>query len=139
MSWKRRLLATLGAFVAIFAMEFVIHHVWLSDFYKAHAEWWRPEAEMKSMLHLMWLAQIVLAALLTTVYAKGYEVGKGSLAQGARFGFLIGLLLMLPSSLVDYVVYPYPVSLVASWFVGGVAEITLAGVVIGALYRPESE
>ena len=136
MDLRRWAQATLGAFVAIFAAEFLIHQVWLGEFYRAHAAWWRPEAQMKSMMPLMFVSQLVLAALLSVVYAKGYEPGRGGAGQGFRFGVLIGLLLMLPCSLMNAVIYPYPMSLIVNWLVGGVAEIALAGTVIGALYRP---
>ena len=137
MNLKRGLSAIVGAFVTLFATGFVIHHLWLGEFYKAHASWWRPEAEMQSMMPLMLVGQLMMATLLTLVYAKGYEPGKGSgVTQGFRFGVLIGLLLTLPMSLMNYVVYPYPGSLVASWFIGGLVETVLAGTVIGAIYTP---
>ena len=135
MNLKRWALATGGAFVAIFAAEFLIHQVWLGGFYHAHAQWWRPEAEMKSLMPLMFLAQLSFAALLALVYTKGYERGKGGAGQGLRFGLLVGLLLMLPCNLVNHVIYPYPMSLIWSWFAGGLAESALAGAVIGAIYR----
>ncbi len=136
MNLKRWAQATLGAFVAIFASDLLIHQVWLGKFYKAHAAWWRPAAQMESMMPLMFAAQLTLAALLTLVYAKGYEAGKGGAGQGFRFGVLIGLLLMLPCSLMNAVIYPYPMSLIVNWLIGGVTETVLAGTVIGALYRP---
>ena len=136
MDLKRWVQATLGAFIAIFAAEFLIHQVWLGEFYKAHAAWWRPEAQMKSMMPLMLAAQLTLAALLTVVYAKGYEPDKGGLGQGFRFGVLIGLLMMVPCSLMNAFIYPYPMALIVSWLIGGLVELTLAGTVIGALYRP---
>jgi len=136
MNLKKGWLAVVGAFAVIFAVEFVIHQLWLGPFYKAHAEWWRPEAQMQLLMHLMLLAQLAMAVLLTIVYTKGYEVGKGGVAQGARFGLLIGLLLLLPNSLMYYCIYPYPVSLLISWFIGGLIEVTLAGMVIGAIYKP---
>ncbi len=139
MNLKKGLVAMVGAFVVIFATEFVIHHVWLGPFYKAHAQWWRPEADMQSMMHLMLLAQLAMAMLLTIVYTKGYETGKDGVAQGARFGLLIGLLLLLPNSLMYYCIYPYPMSLIVSWFVGGLIELTLAGAVIGMIYKPAKQ
>ena len=138
MNLKRLALAAVGAFVVIFATEFVLHHLCLGEFYKAHAAWWRPEAQMQSMMHLMFLAQAVLAVLLPVVYAKGYEAGKNGLLQGLRFGLLMGLVGMVPYSLSNYVVYPYPSSLIISWFVGGMVEFLLAGLVIGVLYQPRS-
>ena len=136
MSLKRSLLATVGAFAVIFGAEFVIHHLWLGEFYKAHAEWWRSEAEMQSLMYFMLLSQLALPALLTVVYAKGYERNKGSASQGARFGLLMGLLLSVPYSLMHYAIYPYPASLIWSWLIGGLVEVTLASVVIGLLYTP---
>ena len=138
MNFKRWALATVGTFVVIFGMEFAIHHCWLSEFYKAHAQWWRPEAEMQSLMPFMLLSQLALAALLPVVYAQGYEKGKGSVSQGARFGLVIGLLLLLPNSLMTYCLYPYPASLIQSWFISGLIEFTLTGIVIGALYQPSS-
>ena len=136
MNLKKWAVATLGAFVVLSASGFVIHHVWLGEFYQANAAWWRPAAQMGSMMPLMFASHLVLAALLTVVYAKGYESGKGGIGQGFRFGVLIGLLIMLPSSLMHYVIYPYPMSLIVNWLIGGVAQLALAGAVIGALYRP---
>ena len=136
MNLKRFVLATVGAFVTTFVMEFLIHGVWLSPVYKAHAQWWRPEAQMQAMMPLMSLAQLSFALLLTLVYAKGYESGKGGVGQGLRFGLMIGALLTVPNSLMNYVIYPYPSSLIMSWLAAGLLETILAGAVIGALYKP---
>ncbi len=137
MNLKRGLVAMLGAFVVLTASDFVIHHVWLREVYRASAAWWRPAAEMKSLMNFMFASEAVLAVLLTVVYAKGYEAGKGTTGQGFRFGVLMGLLLMLPPTLMKHFVYPYPVSLLLNWFLGGVVQMVLAGLVIGVLYQPE--
>ena len=133
---KRWALATVGAFAVLFTTGFLIHHLWLGEFYHAHAQWWRPAGEMPSMLPVLFTAQLALAALLSAVYAKGYEPNKGGVGQGVRFGVLVGLLLTLPCSLMNHVIYPYPTSLIMRWLIGGLAEIILAGGVIGAIYRP---
>ena len=136
MSVKRALLAAVGAFVVIVAADTVIHNVWLGPFYHAHPTWWRSAADMQSMMGFMFGAQFALAALLALVYAKGYEDHKGGASQGFRFGVLMGLLLAGPKNLMLHAVYPYPVSLLANWFIGGFVETVLAGIVIGLLYRP---
>ena len=136
MNLKRWVLATLGAFVVIAMADFVIHEVWLGEFYRMHAEWWRPADEMKARMGCMFTSHFLLAALLTVVYSKGYELGKGGLGQGLRFGLLMGLLLFLPKTFMMHFVYPYPVSLLVSWLIGEVIEVTLAGLMIGALYKP---
>ena len=136
MDLKRWLLATAGAFAIVLLGDTVIHHMWLGDFYRANAQWWRSAAEMEAMRGLMFVSQALLAALLTFIYMKGYEPGKGSLGQGFRFGVLMGLLLAVPSNLMHLVVYPYQASLVLSWLVGTLVEVTLAGMMIGYIYKP---
>jgi len=136
MDLKRWLLATVGAFAVILLGDLAIHRVWLGDFYRAHAQWWRPAADMGAMRGLMFVSEALLAALLTFIYMKGYEPGKGSVGQGFRFGVLMGLLLAVPCSLMTLVVYPYPVALVLSWLVGTLGEVTLAGMMIGYIYKP---
>ena len=137
MDLKRWALATVGAFAAIFATDFLIHHVWLGDFYGAHAQWWRPAADMEAMRGLMFVSQALLAALLTFIYMKGYEPAKAGVGQGFRFGVLMGLLLAVPSTLMHIVVYPYPATLVLSWLIGTLVEVTLAGIMIGYIYKPK--
>ena len=136
MDLKRWLLAAAGAFGVIVVGAPVIHHVWLGDFYRANAQWWRPAAEMEAMRGLMFTSEALLAALLTFIYMKGYEPAKGSVGQGFRFGVLMGLLLAVPSNLMYVVVSPYPVTLVLSWLIGTLVEVTLAGIIIGYIYKP---
>jgi hypothetical protein len=138
MNLKRGMFAALGAFGVIFVADLGIHQVWLGDFYQAHAAWWRPAAEMQRLMPLMFVSQALLSLLLTAVYAKGYQPDRGGLMQGVRFGLLMGLLLMGPCSLMSYVIYPYPTSLIFSWLAGGLVEIALAGAAIGALYKSDS-
>lgn len=135
MDMKRWLLATAGAFGVILLGDTVIHHVWLGDFYRANAQWWRPAADMEAMRGLMFVSQALLAALLSFIYSKGYEVGKGDLVQGFRYGVIMGLLLGLPSNLMNFVVYPYPPFLTLTWMGGTVIEITIAGMMIGYIYK----
>lgn len=137
LSVRRWGLAVLGAFAVLVIGDYLIHEVWLGAFYRQTAAWWRPGSEMKALMPLMLAGQLTLAALLTLIYAKGYEAGKGTLGQGFRFGVLTGLLLFLPKSFMLFFVYPYPVSLVLNWFIGGMIETTMAGLIIGQLYVPE--
>lgn len=139
MDLKRWVMAAVGAFGVIVSSEFVIHNVWLGEFYRRHGSWWRPEAEMQSLMGLMFAGQAALAVLLSFIYAKGYEAHKGTVTQGFRFGFLIGLLLTVPNTLMYHVIYPYPVSLLLNWLVGGIAEVVLAGMIIGYLYKPTKQ
>lgn len=138
MNLKRWVMATLGAFGVIALGDAVIHRWWLGSVYQAHPQWWRPAQDMQALTGVMVASELLLAALLVLVYAKGYERGKGTLGQGFRFGLLMGLLLYVPSILMKHFVYPYPVTLLFNWFIGGLVQIVLTGVMIGYLYKPEN-
>ena len=134
---KRWVMAAIGAFGVIFVGDYVIHNLWLGGFYRAHASWWRAPQEMQALMGVLILSELTLAALLALVYAKGYESGRGAAGQGLRFGFLMGVLLYVPGVLMKHFVYPYPALLLLNWMLGGLIEITVAGTVIGFLYKPE--
>ena len=136
MRLRQWLLAWVGAFATVVIGDVLIHQVWLGPTYQATASWWRSAEDMRALMGLMVLSQLSLAVLLTFIYAKGYEVGKGTLWQGFRFGVLMGLLLAVPSNVMKAFVYPYPPSLLMSWIIGTLLEVTVAGMVIGLVYKP---
>ena len=137
MRLRQYLLAWISAFAVLIVGGTLIHHIWLGPFYQATAAWWRPADQMRSLTHLMFLSQLSLAMLLTFIYAKGYEPRNGTLWQGFRFGVLMGVLLAVPQNLMNAFVYPYPPMLIISWILGTLVEVTVAGMVIGLLYKPE--
>jgi len=126
-------IAVLSAFVVLTGGDILIHQFWLKETYQGLAQYWRPEVEMKEKMWLAFLAAFSLAFLLAHIYPKGIET-KSPVGEGLRFGVLMGLLLYLPSVLVKYYVYPYPDTLFLKWFVGGVAQVTAAGLVIALAY-----
>ena len=106
----------------------------LAGAYEATSHLWRPEAEMNSMMWLMWLTGLIWAFLFVYIFIKGYE-GRG-IMEGLRFGLLIGVFYSLPMSLGTYAVQPMPFSLAVSWLVFGVIEITILGIVTALIYKP---
>jgi hypothetical protein len=126
--------AVLVGFVLLAAGDLVIHQIWLGETYKQLQHFWRPEAEMKSRAWIPFLSEFALAFLLATIYPIGYK-GKDAMSEGLRFGILMGLLLYLPSILMKSYVYPYPNYLLGNWFLGGMIEVTAAGVGIAFAYQ----
>jgi len=127
-------IAVLAGFVVLAACDILIHQVWLGKTYQELSHFWRPEAEMKERMWLIFLSEFALAFLLSVIFPLGHEK-KPPVEEGIRFGILMGLLIYLPSILMKHYVYPYPASLLVKWFVAGVAEITLAGTVISLAYQ----
>ena len=135
MNTQKYLLASFAAFVVVSVLEFIINGPILGELYRETASIWRPN--MQEIMGLFFVAYAVLALVFTFIYTKGYEKtkGKGTVMQGVRFGFYIGLLMALPSSLIWYVVLPIPAVLAVAWFIGGMVEALAAGAAVGAVYR----
>ncbi|PKL40097.1 MAG: hypothetical protein CVV44_07740 [Spirochaetae bacterium HGW-Spirochaetae-1] len=132
MNWKRLIISTLAVFLAFQAMDYFIHNVILMSAYEATTKLWRPE--MMDLMWIMILTGIFLSFMFVFIFVKGYE-GRG-LAEGLRYGLVIGLFMNVPAAFNQYVVYPLPFSLSMQWLVYGMAEFIVAGVIVAAVYRP---
>ncbi len=132
MNTKRFVLAGLAVFVFIFFYEWVLHGMILKNLYIASPNLWRTEAEMERYFLWLVLGQFLVAIIFAYIFLKGYE--NRGVAEGARYGFLIGLLFGAPT-LIMYAVQPLQPILVVAWIVGGIVEYVLAGVILAAIYR----
>lgn len=135
MNTKRWLFATLAGFVVYAVLQMVLHGMLLGDLYKQTASVWRPEAQMHSLMWLLWLSYLIAAAMLAFIYAKGYEPGKSSLGQGVRFGVYAGILIATLMSLGSYFSLPVPGVLALYWFIGWLIITVAVGAAIGVIYR----
>ncbi len=134
MNVKRFLLAALAVFVTFQVTDFVIHGLILGDFYQANPDLWRPD--MMDKMYIMYITGAVLSIMFTYIFAKGYQ-GKGVM-EGARYGLVIGLLMVLVGNFNQYAVYPLPYHLVLQWFLYGMVQFIIAGVVVSLIYKPKA-
>jgi len=131
---KRFIGAVLAVTAVIVAIDIVLHNVILMDAYKQTLHLWRPEAEIKGLF--IWAGYPVFALFFVWTFAKGYEKDKPGLGQGLRFGVLAGLLVFAAANMMCYAVMPLPVVIPVAWFLGGLVECIVGGVVAGWIYRP---
>ncbi len=131
MNIKRYVLASIAVFIAFQLMDFVIHGPILGSYYMKMTSLWRPE--MMSLMWIMWCTGLVLSFLFVYIFHKGYE-GKGIL-EGIRFGVIIGFLMNFVSAFNQFVIYPLPLDLTLLWFVFGMAEFIVAGIIVSLIYR----
>ncbi len=132
--WKKLLLAVVAVYVAGWALNYLIHQVWLAETYASLASVWRPQAEMASKMWIMAVTGATWSFFFCYVFARGYE-GKG-LAEGVRYGAIIGLFFGISNSYDSYVIYPIPYSLALKWFLSSLAFCVVQGIVAAALYKP---
>ena len=136
MNTKRLILATVVAFIFIFATDFLIHALWLAPDYKATAQLWRPEAEMNARFPWMLLAQLLAALTFVLIWAAGFAT-RGTIGLAYAYGFLIGLAVQV-TTIVTYVVSPLPAELALKWFVSGIAQSIVLGAITFFVYKPSS-
>jgi hypothetical protein len=131
---KRLLLAIVAVFAVIFFTDFMIHGLWLKPDYTATASLWRTEAEMQSKLPWMFVVYLLAAVTFVMLWARGFANG-ARLGCAVMFGLMMGLF-MQANTIITYVVIPMPASLAIKWFVAGLAQAVLVGIVTFFVYKP---
>jgi len=133
MNIKRLILAILTGWVVICATDFLIHHLWLGPVYEATKSIWRPEEEMHTRICWMFFAQFLIVATFVIVWAKGFA--GGSMGTAVTFGLLMGAF-QQTWAMILFVVLPIPGELAVKWFIGGLAQAVLLGIVTSLVYKP---
>jgi hypothetical protein len=116
---------------------FVVHGVMLADTYTNMWQVFRPEAEVNSMMWLMFVSSAFYLLLFCYIFTKGYE-GKG-IGEGLRFGLLMGLFMSIPMALDQYALYPISSNIAVIWFVSGLLSFMIVGAVFAAIYKPSED
>ena len=133
MNMKRLLLAIVVAFAIVFGTNFLIHGFWLNSDYEATKQLWRTESEMQSHFPWMLLAQLLSAVTFVIIWAKGFA-GR-DIATGITFGLLMGMSQQV-WAIMNHVVMPIPGALATKWFLAGVVQAILLGIVTALIYKP---
>ncbi|MBI4410994.1 MAG: hypothetical protein HY541_00725 [Deltaproteobacteria bacterium] len=84
-----------------------------------------------------YVGYIVYSILFLFIFNQGFEKGKGALGQGIRYGFFLGLLYWGAALLLAYPFFPWPDNLYIAWFVGGMVEFVILGLIAGLLVSKE--
>lgn len=132
---KKTILAIVAGFVFICAGRFLLHNVLLAHEYAQSSDVWRPPAQFIHRIWILYVANFVFALGAALIYVRGVE-SKPWLGQGVRFGILLALVAAVPSSLIEYAVYPVRHQLALHWIIGEGALAVLLGIVLAAICQP---
>jgi len=132
MNKRNFILTSIIVFVAYEVVNNIIHFLILSSAYKALVNVWRHD--MMQKMWIMYVTALIFSFLFVYIFSKGYE-GRG-IQEGIRYGLIMGLLMNVVGMFNQYAVYPLPFSLVIQWFVYGVIQFMICGIVAAALYKP---
>ena len=130
MNGRKFVLGALAAFVVGFLLSGLWHVLLMADFYESNAVGAMREPP------LFWaigLGYLVVGLIMAYMYPKGYE-GGSPIAEGLKFGAVIGLLWWFPTHLVLYGALDGPFSIVLVDGAWHLVEEGLAGIALGLVY-----
>jgi hypothetical protein len=138
MNYGRLALAAIAAWVVDAVYGFVVYGTVLSSEFGRYPGVYRPNEVGPSYLPVIFVGILLAMFVASYVYAKGYEGGSG-IQEGMRFGVLMGLLVLGYSGIVNYAILNIGRRLAGSVAIAGLVEWTIAGIVIGAVYKPSAQ
>jgi hypothetical protein len=136
MNYTRIALAALGAFVAYFVLGglFFTSSVLRNEFSKYPAVY-RPQEGQMSHLPVGMAAMFLSMVVLAVIYAMLYKGGSG-VAEGAKFGALIGVFAVCAFVLHNHVNLNIGLKLSLLSAVTYFIEWTVSGIAIALIYKP---
>ena len=127
---KKILIGWAAVFVAMSVLDMVIHGVILASAWKETASLFRPD--MESLMWMYYVMGLIGSFFFTFIFSKGYE-GKGIL-EGIRYGAYIGIWMSMGMAYGTYSMVAIPYSLALQWFLYGVAEYVIGGIILALVF-----
>jgi len=132
---KKVLMSFIAVFITMEILSFVVNGLILSATYEATKALWRTD--MNSLMWIFHVLTLVGSFFFTLIFSKGYE-GKGMM-EGVRYGTYIGIWMSIGMAYGTYAMIPIPYSLALQWFIYGVIQYIIAGVVVAQVYGMKSK
>ena len=133
MNWKKFFFAFIAAFVFLFVFGFLWYATLMHDAHREVPTLLRPESDLKSYFGWLALGQFVMAFFFTLLCARC--VPSGGVGAGTLLGVLVGLVYAGPH-LISFAVQPLTIKILCGWIAGAVIQFTIAGAIVGAIYKP---
>lgn len=134
MNIKRLALSCAAVFLMVFGYDFVLHNIVLKTDYVVTGFMWRSPEDMPKYFGSLVFGQVVLSIAFCAIYAFLVR-GQATARTGLIYGLLAGLLLCGPN-FIFHAVQPLPLGIILKWTAGRLIQTAVAGLVLGALYRP---
>jgi hypothetical protein len=135
MNYARLALAAVAATIFDAVYGFLVYGTLLAPEFARYPAVYRSNESGQAFLPLMFGGLLIAIVAVAIIYAKGYEGGSGA-AEGARFGFLMGVFVVFAFAAVNYAVLNIGRKIAVMTAAAGFVEWLAIGVVIGLVYRP---
>jgi hypothetical protein len=134
MSPKRLVLAIVAVFIATFATNFLIHEIWMKSDYAATMSLWRPATDVQKYFPFLLLGQFLFAVAFVVIWSKGFPA-VSTLGGTCLYGITMALFSQA-ETLVLYAVQPLPAHIAVKWFLAGLVQGVVLGVVVFFVGKP---
>ena len=133
---KKVWIGFVAVFMTIAVLDWFVNDVVLASTYQDESmkQLWRSPAEMK--IWMFYLVYLVVAFFFALIFSRGYE-GNG-IMEGVRYGFYVGMLMAVPMAFASYASMPISFSLAIQWFISGIVEYVIAGIVLALVWGKQS-
>ena len=137
MNYARILIASVCAFIAYFVYGGILFGLlpWLRTEFAKYPAVYRSQEGIKSVMPFGMFAMFVALAAIAVLYAMVYSGGSG-VAEGARFGALIGVFAIGSFVVHNYVNLNIGLKLTVQQSIAYFVQWVLVGIVIGLVYKP---
>jgi hypothetical protein len=135
MNYARLALAAVAATIFDAVYGFLVYGTLLAPEFARYPGVYRSNEAGLAFLPLMFGGLLIAIIAAAIMYAKGYEGGSGA-AEGARFGFLLGVFAVFAFAGVNYAVLNVGRKIAVMTAAAGFVEWLAIGLVIGLIYRP---
>jgi len=135
MNLSRVALAAIVAWIASFPFGYAVNDILLAGVTAPNLPVMRPIATIMGNLPIGFAGTLIAFFVVAYMYAKGYEGGSG-VAEGFRFGLMLGIIVAGFGVTWVYVTYPVTAVYGAAIVVAVIVELTIYGAIVGAIYKP---
>jgi hypothetical protein len=127
---KKVWLGFFAVFVTFEILELIVYGLILGSAFNSLTVW---RSDMSSKMWIMHLVMLIGSFFFAFVFSKGYE-NKG-IMEGVRYGLYIGIWMSVGMAYGTYAMIAIPYSLALQWFIYGVIEYVIGGIVLALVFR----
>jgi hypothetical protein len=137
MNQKKFWIAFIVIFIAYEITNFLVHGLILGSTYMSEevAPLFRSQEVLASTQWVRLFTELVWSFFFTFIFVKGYE-NKG-IMEGIKYGVYMGLFYSFVFAYQTYWMFPMPYSLTLQWFIFGLIQCVILGILAATIYKPK--
>jgi hypothetical protein len=135
MNYGRIVLAGIAATVVYFVVGGLVSGKLIAGYYAPYPDVYRSQAAVMHYFPYGIASTLIAIVVLAAIYAHGYKGGSG-LAEGFRFGLLVGLFVVFAVVADEYVTLNIGHQLALVMAAGRLFGWIIVGITIGLVYKP---